>query len=68
MNSDPFVLLGLSRNAGASEIDAAYRHLAAVFDPQRWREEAPSVRAEALAWSEALSQAREAALSAAEQP
>lgn len=65
VNIDPFDLLGVSRSAGTAEINAAYRHLAPVFDPQRWRDEHPSVRAEAVAWSEALNRAREAALDAA---
>jgi curved DNA-binding protein CbpA len=67
VNSDPFVLLGLSRSAGTAEIDAAYELLAAVFDPRRWSGAIPSVQAEAIAWSEALSEAREAALNAVDQ-
>jgi preprotein translocase subunit Sec63 len=64
VNVDPFELLGVDRDAGTGEINAAFRHLACVFDPRRWAGEEPTVQAEAAAWSEALVRAREAALDA----
>lgn len=64
MNVDPFDLLGVARDATDAEINAAYRHLAPVFDPRRWVDATPEVQAQARAWSEALGRAREAAMDA----
>jgi len=71
-------MLGIERDATEAEINAAYRRLAPVFDPRRWAgctgtggddgadegREDPQLEAEARAWSEALTRAREAALDA----
>jgi len=65
VNVDPFELLGVARDATDTEINAAYRRLAPVFDPRRWGDEPPEVQAQAQAWSAALGRAREAAMDAA---
>jgi preprotein translocase subunit Sec63 len=64
VNVDPFELLGVPRDATDAEINAAYRRLAPVFDPRRWEDASPEVRAQAQSWTDALGRAREAAMDA----
>lgn len=61
--NEPSELLGVPRDADETQILAAYRHNAEVFDPERWRDAPPSIQEQAVAWTRALNEARDALLS-----
>lgn len=65
IRNEPAELLGIPRDADEIQILAAYGRIAEVFDPERWRDASPGVQEEAIAWTRALNEARDAMLSSA---
>ena len=61
--ADPFEVLGLPRNASRTDIEAAYRRLAEIYDPNRFQDFGSGARQEAQKRMAALAVAKEELLS-----